>query len=73
MTTTRWDISVSDHGEIYEDKSEQGDWIKSKDHLTAVEVLEYELRAADEEIHNVKSESAYWKSRYQELYEQQQL
>ena len=70
---TRWDISAPYHGEIYEDESEQGDWVKYKDHLTAIEVLEYELRASDEEIYNTKSELAYWKSQYQELYEQQQL
>lgn len=70
---TRWDISAPYHGEIYEDESEQGDWVKYKDHLTAIEVLEYELRAADEEIYNTKSELAYWRSQYQELYEQQQL
>lgn len=70
---TRWDISAPYHGEIYKDESEQGEWVKYKDHLTTIEVLEYELRAADEEIYNTRSELAYWRSQYQELYEQQQL
>ena len=70
---TRWDISAPYHGEIYEDESEQGEWVKYKDHLTAVEVLEYELRTADELIADVERDRDYWKSQYQELYEQQQL
>ena len=77
---TRWDISAPYHGEIYEDESEQGDWVKHKDHLAAVEYLEYEIRALGEEITSLENQwdeavhnTAYWKDLYNELYEQQLL
>ena len=70
---TRWDISAPYHGEIYEDESEQGDWVKYKDHLAVVEEMEYDLRYERECTEEQKIETEFWRDKYNELYEQQQL
>lgn len=69
----RWDISAQHHVGIYEDESEQGDWVKYKDHLTAIEELEYELRYEREQKEQAQEDVRRWKDLHNELYEQQQL
>lgn len=55
--------------EYYEsclDPHTNGDYVKYEDHLEAIERLEYELRAMEEEMR-------HWKEKYFEYYEQDQL
>lgn len=62
MTIKRYDI----HGLISWYPHVDGDLVRYKDHLEAVEKLEYDLRAMEEEM-------VYWKEKYFEYYEQDQL
>ena len=74
---TRWNSRVHTdfnfEDSVYHYEHKEGEYVMFSDHLAVVEVLEYELRTADELIADVESDRDYWKAQYQELYGQQQL
>ena len=81
----RYDINIEYYpGDSYskiDPKMEpNGDWVRYEDHLEAVEELEYIIRALEEDTVFLTEENSilqeevkYWKEKYFEYYEQDQL
>lgn len=50
-----------------------GEYVEFEDHLEATEDLEYLIRTLNEEKSYLQDEVNYWKEKYFEYYEQDQL